>query len=101
MNKYKKDDEFSYSFGAFPTFELLTIKPETIQCILISEKLNITEDIQKNLELAKKLGIPVNTDEKQIRKITDKDNIFIVGVFKKYKQQIQKYILFVPRTASH
>ena len=83
MNKYKKDDEVSYSFGAFPTYELLTQKPDQVQCLLVSEKLNISEDIQKILDFAKSKNIEIVTSEKQIRKIADKDNIFIFGVFKK------------------
>lgn len=88
MNKYKKDDELSYSFGAFPTFELLNNMPQAVECILISEKLVISDDINKILNLAKQHNIEIITSEKQIRKIADKDNIFIVGVFKKYTQNI-------------
>ena len=90
MNKYKKDEELSYSFGAFPTYELLTNKPEMVECLLISEKLNVSEDIQKILDFAKAKNIEIITSEKQIRKIADKDNIFIVGVFKKYTQKIEQ-----------
>ena len=45
MNKYKKDDQLSYSVGAFPTFELLNNMPENVECILISEKLVVSDDI--------------------------------------------------------
>ena len=88
MNKYKKDDEISYSFGAFPTYELLSNNPQSVECILISEKLVISDDINKILQKAKQHNIEIITSEKQIRKIADKDNIFIVGVFKKYTQTI-------------
>ena len=78
MNKYKKDDQLSYSFGAFPTFELLNNMPQNVECILISEKLVVSDDINKILNLAKQHNIEIITSEKQIRKIADKDNIFIV-----------------------
>lgn len=88
MNKYKKDDELSYSFGAFPTYELLTNKTQFVEKLLISEKLTLSPDIEKILNFAKQNNIAIEKSDKQINKIADKDNIYIVGVFRKYKEEI-------------
>lgn len=90
MNKYKKDENYSYSFGAFVTYELLENKPESAIKVLLSEKLNSTPELEKVISLAKKHNIEIETNEKLIRKIADKDNIFIVGVFEKYNQKIEQ-----------
>ena len=90
MNKYKKDENYSYSFGAFVTYELLENKPESAIKVLLSEKLNSTPELEKVISLAKKHNIEIETNEKLIRKIADKDNIFIVGVFEKYSQKIEQ-----------
>ena len=47
--KYSKDADFSYSYGAFPTYELLKNKVKYVKEILIHEKLEKSEDIEKIL----------------------------------------------------
>jgi RNA methyltransferase, TrmH family len=95
--KYNKEDEISYTFGAFPTVELLKNKPKSINRIIFSDKLNITDDVKKIEELAKTNGVKIETNGKLISKIVDKDNIFIVGEFKKYEDKFvdDNYICLV------
>ena len=85
---YKKEENISYSFGAFPTMELLTHKPKSVTKILIHEKLEISEDIENILNLAKTQGIAIEKNGKLIEKLSKKGNIYIVGVFKKYDMKI-------------
>lgn len=87
--KYKKEDEISYSFGGFPTYELLKNKPHSIKEILIHEKLELNEQSQKILQLAKQLKIKITTNGKLVEKLSQKGNVFIIGIFKKYKQIIE------------
>ena len=88
MEKYKKELEYSYTFGIFPTFELINKKSEYVQKIMIHEKLKITQDIQNLIDICKNKKIPVEFCTKQIEKITDKESTLIVGVFNKYNSQI-------------
>lgn len=89
MEKYKKNSEISYTFGTFPTFELIKNKPQFVEKILIHDKLTISADVEKLLNLAKANNIFVEKASKQIEKISDKDNTLVVGVFKKYTQKIE------------
>ena len=89
MDKYKKESDFSYTFGIFPTFELIKKQSKYVQKILIHEKLKISDDIEKLLNLCKQKNIVVEKCSKQIEKITDKENTLIVGVFSKYQSKIQ------------
>ncbi len=85
IEKYKKENDYSFTFGAFPTFELIKNKPEQMVCLLLHSKLKETEDIHKLITLCEKLKIEIKHDDKTINKIADKENCFVVGVFKKFK----------------
>lgn len=84
LEKYSKEKEYSYSFGAFPTFELVKKKKHAVVGILLHSKLKLTEDIQKLIDICKKEKINVEYNDKLINKIVDKENCFVVGVFKKF-----------------
>ena len=90
MEKYKKDLEISYTFGIFPTFELLKHKTEYIQKVMIHEKLKITNDIQELIDFCKQKNIMVEFCTKQIEKIVDKESTMVVGVFSKFKEKIEQ-----------
>lgn len=97
IEKYKKENGYSFSFGAFPTFELIKNKSEQMICLLVSSKLKETEDVINLLQLCKKKNIPIHTNDKLINKIVDKENCFIVGVFKKYHGELKngKHLVLV------
>lgn len=90
MEKYKKDLDISYTFGIFPTFELLKHKTNYVQKVLIHEKLNITKDIQDLIDFCKQNNILIEYCTKQIEKIVDKESTMVVGVFSKFDSNIEK-----------
>ena len=85
IEKYHKENDYSFSFGAFPTFELINKKKGACTCILVHSKLKRTEDIENLFLICKQNSIPVFEDDKTINKISDKENCFVVGVFKKFQ----------------
>lgn len=84
IEKYNKDSDYSFTFGAFPTFELLNKKPGVVLAVLVHSKLKHGAEEDKLLNLCKKLGVEVLHDDKTINKIVDKENCYVVGVFKKF-----------------
>ena len=86
---YSKDGDYSFAFGAFPTYELLINKPKAVLEIITHEKLDKTSDIDKILQLAKKYNIRVSTNGKLIEKLSKKGNIYIVAVFKKFSGKLE------------
>ena len=90
MDKYKKEMPISYTFGIFPTFELLKHKTTYVQKVMVHEKLTITPDIQNMLDFCKQHDILVEFCTKQIEKIADKENTMVVGVFSKYEATIER-----------
>lgn len=85
IKKYDKGSGFSYTFGAFPTFELVQHKPDVVECVLVHSKLQVSQEIEKLFDLCKAKGIEIIFNDKLIHKIVDKENCFLVGVFRKYE----------------
>ena len=83
--KYKKDLEYSYTMGPFPTYELIENKADIVEEVLISEDFNDTEKLI-NILNDKKISYTISS--KQINKISLKDKEYVIGVFKKEKSKI-------------
>lgn len=86
--KYNKELEYSYCFGGFPTYELLTNKPDTVETIILHDKAEKNNELNNILSLAKKRNIKVTTNGKLIEKLSGKGNVYIMAVFKKYNQEL-------------
>lgn len=87
IKTYKKDAEYSYTLGAFPTIELLKTRPAEVLEVYVHSTFT---DIQTIEELTRPHGIPVLRQDKVINKLSDKENCFVVGILKKYQDTLQK-----------
>lgn len=96
IEKYSKDGEFSFSLGAYPSFELIKNMPAQAKCVLIHSKAG-SEEINKLTELCRHYKIEVRQDDKTIARLSSKENCYVVGVFKKYagKLNSNKQIVLV------
>lgn len=84
---YKKDAEYSYTLGAFPTIELLKTRPEQVFEVYVHSTFPDTETVSA---LAALHHIPVIRQDKLIQRLSDKENCFVIGVFKKYTDILSK-----------
>lgn len=83
LKKYKKNLKYSYTFGMFPTFELLKNRPETIVKIVLHSKLAF--DIREKIILTcKKKKVDYTESDKVVEKLRDKESCLLIGVFEKY-----------------
>ena len=87
IKTYKKDAEYSYTLGAFPTIELLKTRPSEVLEVYVHNTFTDVETIEK---LAKPYGIPIYRQDKIINKLSDKENCFVIGIFKKYRDILQQ-----------
>lgn len=85
---YNKSSAFSYTFGGFPTFELLKNRPQQAREIIVHEKLKEGSESDKIFEIAKEHKIKITKDSKILEKLSGKGNVYIMGVFEKYNQEI-------------
>lgn len=81
IKNYKKDFDYSYTLGAFPTIEMLKNKPGEAIEVLISPQL---EDRSVIEEECRKAGVSIRESGKLVDKLSDKENIYIIGIFKKF-----------------
>lgn len=86
IKTYKKDADYTYTLGAFPTIELLKTRPEEVLEVYVHSTF---PDVKTIEELARPYGIPVLRQDKVIHKLSDKENCFVIGVLKKYKDILQ------------
>lgn len=88
--KYDKSFEYSYSFGQFPTIELFKNKKSQLLALICHEKLKITDEINEILDYAQKNNIEVIYSTKQVEALASKENCYLIGVFKKFKCNLER-----------
>lgn len=81
IKQYKKSFDYSYTLGAFPTIEMIKSRPEIVRGVYIHSTFTDREHLET---LCKQNHIPVLQGDKTIAKVSDKENVFVVGVFEKF-----------------
>lgn len=84
LKKYDKDFDFSYTYGIFPTLELLKKKKETVHEVILDPDSQDHEGIRDILKLCEDAGISVLFNRQLIEKLSVKENTYAIGVFSKY-----------------
>lgn len=87
IKPYKKSFDYSYTLGAFPTIELIKNTTEQVCQVIISPEL---EDRAIISELCNQYQIPLVESKKQIERLSDKENVYIIGVFRKFEKELSK-----------
>ncbi len=87
IKPYKKDAQYSYTLGAFPTIELLKTRPEEVLEVYVHSTFT---DIETIKSLTTPYHIPILYQDKIIHKLSDKENCFVIGILKKYQDTLQK-----------
>jgi TrmH family RNA methyltransferase len=84
IKTYKKSFDYSYTFGMFPTVELIQSRPDKVIKVLVSSQYK-SESNADIFDICKKYNIKTEINDKAINRISDKENNFVVGVFSKYE----------------
>ena len=87
ITKYKKFTDYSYTLGAFTTMELLSAKANHVRSVVVHSKYN---DSDKILSLCLKQNIPVVSNDRVISRLSEKENVYVLGVFNKYKSALSE-----------
>lgn len=90
LKKYAKKFEYSYTFGAFPTIELLKHQPDHVLKVLLHPDMNSPAQLEIISSLCREHGIPVEPAQRAVEKLRDKENIFVIGVFEKYSGSLRE-----------
>lgn len=87
IKPYKKDFDYSYTLGAFPTFELVKYKPEKVIEVFVHSSFT---DMEKLTLLCEEKHVNLTCNDKIINKLSDKGNVYVVGVFNKFEDELEK-----------
>lgn len=90
LKKYQKKFSHSYTFGIYPTLDLLKNRREDVLKVLLQEDSVESEGVKEIVEICKKEGIHYEVNERLIEKLAIKENTYVVGVFKKYTMELEK-----------
>ncbi len=88
LKPYKKDYQYTYSIGVFPTLELLKYKKEKVLMVLLSDHGHENEGVKKIIDICNEHDIQIQINDKAINRISKKENSYAIGVFKKYEQKL-------------
>lgn len=85
IKPYKKEADYSYTLGAFPTYELIINRPEKVRKVLVDSSFT---DFDKLKRLCEEHHILLEMNDKLIGKLSDKENCYVAGVFDKYNCEL-------------
>ena len=85
IKPYKRGCGYSYALGAFPTFELLRKRPECAIGVFVHSSF---PERDKIAALCEEHNIPVWDNDKAIARLSDKENVFVIGVFRSYEDKL-------------
>lgn len=86
MKPYKKNFDYSYTLGAFPTIELIKSRPENVKCVYIHSSFTDTESIK---QICDSYNIQILQNDKLFNRISDKENCYVIGVFNKFECELK------------
>lgn len=87
--KYDKKSSTSFSIGMFATIELLQNRKESVVGVYYSSKIKMNEKVEEVFNYCKKNSIPVLERTKFVESIAGKENVFLLGEFKKEEGRIE------------
>ncbi|NLK75500.1 MAG: TrmH family RNA methyltransferase [Clostridiales bacterium] len=87
IKPYKKSFEYSYTLGAFPTYELILNRPDIVRKVLVHTGYTDYENLSN---ICNKNNIILEFNNKTIAKISDKENCYVAGVFNKYEEELNE-----------
>lgn len=86
IQNYSKELDYTYTLGAFPTIELMESRPDLLRAVFIHSKFDAAEALQNRCDI---LGIRYEFDDKTIHRISNKDNVYVAGIFEKFPQGVE------------
>jgi len=89
--KYKKSFDYSYTIGVYATIELLLHQPSQVVKIYIHRKGDKNKGVLKIQSLCKINNIEIELADCLIVKLSESENCYAIGFFKKYSQPISKH----------
>ena len=88
LKPYKKEFEHSYTFGVFPTLELLAHRPEQALLMLLHSQGERNQGVAKIRAACRARGVTLEVNDKVVERLSPKENTYAVGVFRKWQDKL-------------
>ena len=85
IRSYKKDSDYSYTYGAFATIELLKLRPSQVLRVFVHSDY---KDSDNPAKLCEANAVELVLDDRVFKRLGHKENIYVLGVFSKYKSAL-------------
>ncbi|MDD3661829.1 MAG: TrmH family RNA methyltransferase [Candidatus Dojkabacteria bacterium] len=85
LKAYRKKLEFSYSIGVYPTIELIKHRFNDVLSVLVRSDAKTNAGAREIIDTLSLHHMKYSISDKAIRRITPKENIYAVGLFRKYE----------------
>lgn len=85
LRPYRKDLDYSYTLGVFPTLELFAHRPERALRAVVSSRGAENAGVQRIEALCAERGIPFAVADRAVARLSGSGNCYAVGVFEKYE----------------
>jgi len=90
IKRYKKNLDYSYTLGVFPTIELLKYKRENVLRVIISSKGEKNRGVQEILGICESRNIRAEVNDRLINILSPKENCYSIGVFRKFQTRLSE-----------
>ena len=90
FKRYRKDDPVSYSLGITLTFELLRYKTEYVNKVYVHSAMKEGDTYDKLRTMCREAGIPIQQTDKIFHVLSQKENCYVIGEFRKFPGKLQK-----------
>ena len=85
LKRYKKDFDFSYCPGVYPTLELIIHRPAEVLGVVLHSKGQDNQGITKIRQLAGQQQIEIIENDNLAEKLSQRGNTYAIGIFRKYQ----------------
>lgn len=87
--RYRKEDPVSYALGITLTFELLKYRTRQVTRVFIHSEMKQGETLDKLMALCREAGIEVVYTNKIFNVLSQKENCYVIGEFRKFKGTLE------------
>ncbi|MBT3391517.1 MAG: TrmH family RNA methyltransferase [Chloroflexi bacterium] len=84
LKRYKKNFAHSYTFGVFPTLELLTHRVQDVLGVWLHPRASQNSGVSKIEQLCQQNAIPIEIHEKNFNRLGARENDYAIGVLRKF-----------------
>ena len=88
IKRYKHSAEYSYTLGMSLTIELIRHKKSAVRMVYVHPNYAPKDSGFNIIDICAGEGVPCEVNQKIFSRLSDKENVFVIGVFDKYDASI-------------